>query len=521
MKRYLVQRESMKRYLITTTLLTLGLPGAAHAFCGFYVGGGGADLFNNATQVVLMRQGTRTVLSMQNNYQGPPTDFAMVVPVPVVLQEENVKTLDKAIFARVDRISAPRLVEYWEQDPCPPPMPDYDRMPMSAEMPTSSAAPADETLGVTVEAQFKVGEYDIVILGATESTGLDTWLRQNKYNIPDGAEPLLRPYVQGGSKFFVAKVDIEKVQFKDGMADLSPLRFHYDAEEFVLPIRLGLINSSGKQDLIVHVLAPGQRYELANYANTTIPTNLEVKDEVRERFGEFYAALFDATVEKHPGAVVTEYAWDASTCDPCPEPPLTPADLATLGADVLVSGPGGKPQPYYGGFVLTRLHARYDKDAVPNDLVFAAAQPIVGGREVHGEGGALERGAMSSSYNTFQGRYIIRHEWTGPIACKNPRRGVWGGPPPGSSGSATPKPAVGLAFAPRGNVQLTQMVAGDVPELELEAHGPHTPYGLPPSPPKTNKGGCGCHSTGAGSLGGGLLLLAIAVLCVRRVRERS
>ena len=37
-------------------------------------------MFNDAT-IVLMRSGTRTVLSMQNNYKGPPTDFAMAVPV--------------------------------------------------------------------------------------------------------------------------------------------------------------------------------------------------------------------------------------------------------------------------------------------------------------------------------------------------------------------------------------------------------------------------------------------------------
>ena len=91
---------------------------SAHAFCGFYVAGGGAELFNNATQVVLMREGTKTVLSMQNNYQGPPADFAMVIPVPIVLKKENVKTLPKEIFGRVDTLAAPRLVEYWEMDPC-------------------------------------------------------------------------------------------------------------------------------------------------------------------------------------------------------------------------------------------------------------------------------------------------------------------------------------------------------------------------------------------------------------------
>ena len=94
------------------TLLLLA-PRVAAAFCGFYVSGAEGKLFANATQVVMMREGTRTVLAMQNDYQGPPNDFAMVVPVPVVLQKENVKTLPKAIFAKVDALSAPRLVEYW------------------------------------------------------------------------------------------------------------------------------------------------------------------------------------------------------------------------------------------------------------------------------------------------------------------------------------------------------------------------------------------------------------------------
>src|SRR3954465_1881606 len=107
----------MAKALLTAVLL---LSGAAHAFCGFYVAGGGAELFNNATQVVLLRDGTRTVLSMQNNYEGPPENFAMIVPVPVVLTADNVPTPRRAVFERVERLAAPRLVEYWEQDPCTP-----------------------------------------------------------------------------------------------------------------------------------------------------------------------------------------------------------------------------------------------------------------------------------------------------------------------------------------------------------------------------------------------------------------
>src|SRR5688572_24713427 len=106
----------MRRLSLVVGLLLA--PVSAEAFCGFYVAGADTKLYNNATMVVMMRDGTRTVLAMQNNYQGPPENFAMVVPVPVVLSEETVKTLERAVFDRVDQLAAPRLVEYWEEDPC-------------------------------------------------------------------------------------------------------------------------------------------------------------------------------------------------------------------------------------------------------------------------------------------------------------------------------------------------------------------------------------------------------------------
>ena len=56
----------------------------ARAFCGFYVAKADANLYNRASQVVIARDGNRTVLTMANDYQGEPKDFALVVPVPVV-----------------------------------------------------------------------------------------------------------------------------------------------------------------------------------------------------------------------------------------------------------------------------------------------------------------------------------------------------------------------------------------------------------------------------------------------------
>jgi hypothetical protein len=340
---------------------------------------------------------------------------------------------------------------------------------------------ARKEAAVKIEAQFSVGEYDIVVLSATDASSLDTWLRQNGYKIPAGAEPYLRPYVQMGMKFFVAKVDVTKVKFErigngPEQAVLSPLRFHYDSDAFNLPIRLGLINSGGTQDLVVTILARGQRYEVANYDNVAVPTNIDVSDATKSAFGAFYATLFDDTVRRHPRAVVTEYSWAADSCDPCPTPPLEDGDLLTLGADALPAAQPDAP----GGFVLTRLHARYARDALGDDLFFRAAPPIVGGREFLQNDGKLEQGARPDSQNNFQARYVIRHPWTGPIACKNPQRGVWGGPTkPGLAGGdpsapGSVKPAEKIAYVPRvDSMTLATFLQGPVPpESMLSAGGP-------------------------------------------------
>ena len=222
------------RALASLTVCAVLLAAPAEAFCGFYVSSAGGQLFNDATMVTLMRDGTRTVLGMQNNYRGPPEDFALVIPVPVILQKENVKTLPKGAFERIDALASPRLVEMpTEEYPCA-----KSRFGAVADKSEVPSAPMRRDLGVKVEATFSVGEYDIVILSAKDALGLDIWLRETKYKIPSGAAPLLEPYVQTNWKFFVAKVNTKKVKFENGQAVLSPLRFHDNSEKFELPVRL-------------------------------------------------------------------------------------------------------------------------------------------------------------------------------------------------------------------------------------------------------------------------------------------
>lgn len=519
----------MKKTFLAVALCATTWSAEAAAFCGFYVGGAGADLYANATQVVLMREGTTTVLSMQNRYDGPAEDFAMVVPVPVVLMQDDVKTLEEAVFAKVDRLTAPRLVEYKQQDPCYVEPTYEDDWRNQNNQNDENSAPEVEDAGtdasVVVEAEFKVGEYDVAILSANDSSALETYLTDNGYNIPDGAAPYFQPYVQSGMYFFVAKVDISQAPKVNGSTVLSPLRFAYTSPEFSLPVRLGMINSSGVQDLIVYTLGRDQRFEVANAPNVTIPTNLELTPEAKPNFSDFYLSLLARTYKENPEAVVTEYAWQASNCDPCPGPVIDAADLLTLGADLFPDLENDF------SWVITRLHARYDKDEVGEDLVFKAADPIVGGREfvVDPATHKLEEGAKPSDINNFQGRYIIRYPWTGPIDCANPNFNRWG-----TTQSSAPSPnSTGAPVAFDETTDLAPVIVGDVPELGITGTGKRL-EGTVVDGPSVNNGtnnGSGTNNSakaegeldggGCNSVGFGTLPFAFGLLTLARRRRRK
>ena len=329
---------------IACAIAVATLPTSAEAFCGFFAGKADASLFNEASQVVIARDGTRTVLSMHNDYRGPLSEFALVVPTPVVLRQGGVKVADKAIFERLDAYSAPRLAEYHDNDPCQVRF-NWDpitrnarvrdelgvaRMAAPASMANDAAAERRaKALGVTVEVAYTLEEYDIVSLSANQSDGLETWLRENGYRIPKGAAAALKPYINQGMKFFVAKVNL-KEQIKTGYTYLRPLQFGFDSEKFMLPLRLGMLNApQGKpQDLIVYVLTRGGRVESSNYRTVKLPANVNLPAFVKPAFKDFYQALFDtaARTEDHK-VVFTEYFWDMAWCDPCAANPLSAEEL--------------------------------------------------------------------------------------------------------------------------------------------------------------------------------------------------
>lgn len=370
----------------------LFIASSAYSFCGFFVAKADTKLFNQASKVVLVRDENRTVITMANDYQGELKDFAIVVPVPVVLKKEQVHIGDPKILERLDAFSAPRLVEYFDPDPCAPVYPEAPAQ-MLPEAAGAGRSRSIDSLGVKIEAQFTVGEYDIVILSAQESSGLETWLNQNGYKLPQGAAELLQPYVRSNTKFFVAKVNLAEYD-KKGLTYLRPLQMAFESPKFMLPIRLGMANAKKEQDLIVFALSRVGRTEVTNYRTINIPSNFNIPIYVKDEFSDFYRAMFQRAYQKEgKNAVFVEYAWDMAWCDPCADQPLNPEELRKAGVFWL-------DDQNQNNVFITRIHARYSRPLFPEDLVFQS----------------------TPNRENYQGRYILQHPFKGKITCNAGRQ---------------------------------------------------------------------------------------------------
>ncbi len=354
----------------------------AQAFCGTYVGSADSTVTNTDSQVVIVRQGRTTVLTLANDFQGDAAEFGLVIPVPRTVEVTDVSVVDRSVIDAIDAFTSPRLVSYdcsdfvyyWDGDEwvgynsgsssgCG--STSYESSAYSADAAGTADTggnPVGAFLG-TVEAEhFTAGEYELALVDADGSTGLEAWLSGNGFVVTEAAAPLLAEAIDQRAKFLVAKVTGVDTTQPDTW--LSPIQIRYTADNLVLPIRLGATSSAGVQDLLVYGITSASEGALAvsNYPLVTVDEECILDAAIGEDFGSQYEALFstehDEQAEGKAGWTM-EYNAYSGKCDPCPDTggTLDEATLATLG--------------FVGGVtdsVVTRIHMRGSPETITEDL---------------------------------------------------------------------------------------------------------------------------------------------------------
>nr|WP_293099847.1 DUF2330 domain-containing protein [Okeania sp. SIO2F4] len=235
-----------------------------------------------------------------------------------LLKKQDLRVISPELFQRLDDFTAPRLV-------------DYNYFNGNPALRGGGARARFPNQNVKVIESFTVGEYNIVI-SATESNSLESWLRENQYKIPRSAAKYLQPYINQKLFFFVVRVNLE-AQEQLGFQNLRPLQFTVkNYPQIMLPFQLGKINSEDTQNIIVYFLSETGRAEVSNYENVMILSDFDVPLKIESKFGEFYRELFTSTIQAtNKEIVVIEYAWDTGFCDPCNTIPLNSQELNKLG----------------------------------------------------------------------------------------------------------------------------------------------------------------------------------------------
>lgn len=388
--------HSAVKGLVLAFCLSDAMP--ALGFGGFFVASADSVIKGKSAEVILVRDGHRTVMTLVPHFTGTATDFAFVVAVPVVLERKQIHIGDVSAVQRLNAYTAPRLVEYVDENPC-----NLEKGLRSAsKRPSKTNAPPklepSSRNDVNIETSYVVGDYEIAILSARESDGLSAWLRQNGYKLPAGATSVFASYIKRGMKFFVAR---GKRGGSDAKGDsvLRPLQVAFESETLELPLQLGSVNSEEVQDTLIFGLSRRGRMEVSNYETVKLPTGMELPVFVKDVFPKFYADMFSTlTHEDTKTKVYMEYAWEAGWCDPCAAEPLTYEELRSLGVYWAKENPprkGGDSVARDQDVFVTRLHTRYTNSTLAKDLQF---------RE-------------TDDRNTFQSRYVIRHPFEGKSDC--------------------------------------------------------------------------------------------------------
>lgn len=173
------------------------------------------------------------VLSVK--YEGAAADFGWIVPLPA---KPEMEAVDGAIFEALSKATQ---------------SPRFGR----SRSETYLSLAVDAAVAPTVTTA-RVGIYDIAILEGGNAAGVQAWLTANTFVLPEGAEPTLAGYLQGGWVFAAMRIAPEErtAAVADSLAAAStqPVHFRFPAAEPVFPLKISSLGGH-ESEILLYVLS--------------------------------------------------------------------------------------------------------------------------------------------------------------------------------------------------------------------------------------------------------------------------
>ncbi|HEY6723752.1 MAG TPA: DUF2330 domain-containing protein, partial [Polyangiaceae bacterium] len=182
----------------------------------------------STTEIVLMQHAGVSVVTLAVDYQGPVQRFALLVPVPRDVERKQLRTVKHEFIARLEQMTAPRVFEFWEQDPCVPGEPEQawqekvavkNRGFLTPEVmpPRDDHYPVSNELSIPATPVFKEAEaeFSYQLLRPKHSAELRAWLEKKGYRVAPGTLDPLSAVLGNEAQLLVAEVAVDRAELVD------------------------------------------------------------------------------------------------------------------------------------------------------------------------------------------------------------------------------------------------------------------------------------------------------------------
>lgn len=341
-------------------LFALAHSSSALACGGFFCGRLPVD--QTAERIFFEVGGDSVTMTTQIAFNGDAADFAWILPLPEVPDEESLSVFPQAAMTGLDANSGPVFLQP-NDAACYPAIlevADAACANCGGAAPTTNA----EEPQVTVHIQAEVDAYEVAVVESEDSAALITWLREHSYRVTPPMEPYIDLYTQEGMKFLALRL-LETADVES----LKPFRFTLPGTSPTIPLRMTALAAEPEMSLLVFVFGE-RRYEGKNWENLAI-----ADDQIRYNPFSYswplqtnWAKLVAEAVDEAGGqGWVTEFAGSTASyldqvqlqieqgtfADPSQE------EAAVALRDVL------QAHPY-----VTRLYSRLSAEEMTSDPVF-------------------------------------------------------------------------------------------------------------------------------------------------------
>lgn len=394
--------------------------------------------------VTMVLADEHTIVTVQHRLSDVRGDFALLIPVPSGLEQDELSLLAARLFGRLDRHTAPALLGFEEEPPCREDE-EGDREAPSTVEPVERGGEPSPVAGHTFEHT-----------GEVNSAQLVAWLEARDLTLDDARRAQLSPFLLGNAhEFLLVKLAIDNgAAGQPGYFETSPLQMSFEGHEVPLLLVEPLKNEP--HDILLHIFAETPRKELAGMKNVTMPTELVVGKGYK--LADIHEAMLARMYATYPGAVMIEYTAELDERSPY-EDHHTPfvwddhevlsgsgkfgdvgkpfrfrsPEESGVGSDAIEAlsnlGPGGVRGKH--SIHHSRIRLRRDGEGASGQISFVDAEEISGGYArplgalVPKHGVLGNQRAIPSRTEGFLTSYLTLKPWEGNRECEDASPGRW------------------------------------------------------------------------------------------------